>query len=194
MFKLAGALLSKPDVLQRAARMMPNAPGVQTMARLAKDGGSELLGASIPGAVITGALGALSTGNPLAGLAIGAADLGLSYGGARAISKYAPKYAGKYRSYATPEQVETGKPIAVKDLNRVYEPSIAQHSAMLAGSIGAPVVLEPLFMQMQQQQNTNQLVTQQQQLSQQEMLNDFYYPQTADGTLYQTQGLPPRVY
>jgi len=194
MFKLAGALLSKPQVLQRAARMMPESPVVQTMARLAKDGGSEVLSASIPGAIATAGLGALTTGNPLAGLAIGAADLGLSYGGARAISKYAPKYAGKYRNYATPEQVEAGVPIATQDLKRVYEPSVAQHSAMLAGNIVAPVVLEPMFLQMQQQQNTNQLVTQQQQLGQQEMLNDFYYPQTADGTLYQTQGLPPRVY
>jgi|688.fasta_scaffold360054_2 hypothetical protein len=194
MFKLAGALLSKPQVLQRAARMMPESPVVQTMARLAKDGGSELLSASLPGAVATAGLGALTTGNPLAGLIIGATDLGLSYGGSRAISKFAPQYAGRYRAYVTPEQMKAGTPVDPKNLKMAYEPSWQQSAAMLAGSVAAPVTLEPLFLQMQQQQNTNQLVTQQQQLGQQEMLNDFYYPQTADGTLYQTQGLPPRVY
>jgi hypothetical protein len=43
------------------------------------------------------------------------------------------------------------------------------------------------------QQATNQSVTQQQQLGQQEMLNQMYAPYTADGTLYQLQGLPSRV-
>jgi hypothetical protein len=183
MFQLAGRLLSNPALLQRVGRSY-----------LSKEGRGQLLASSVPGAIATTALGTITTGNPLAGLAIGAADLGASYGGARAISKLAPQYAGKYRAYVTPEQMKEGTSIDVKDLKQIYEPSVAQNAAMLAGSVAAPMALEPLFLQMQQQQNTNQYVTQQQQLGQQEMLNNFYYPQTADGTLYQTQGLPPRVY
>jgi hypothetical protein len=53
------------------------------------------------------------------------------------------------------------------------------------------MLIQPLFYP-QQQTNTNQSVTQQQQLGQQEMLNQMYQAQTADGTLYQTQGLPYR--
>jgi hypothetical protein len=183
MFQLAGRLLSNPALLQRVGRSY-----------LGKEGRGQLLASSVPGAIATTALGTITTGNPLAGLAIGAADLGASYGGARAISKLAPQYAGKYRAYVTPEQMSEGVPIDVQNLKQVYEPSMAQNAAMLLGSVGAPMALEPLFLQMQQQENTNQYVTQQQQLGQQEMLNNFYYPQTADGTLYQTQGLPPRVY
>lgn len=183
MFQLAGRLLSNPALLQRVGRRY-----------LGKEGRGELLASSVPGAVATTVLGTLTTGNPLAGLAIGASDLAASYGGSRAISKYAPQYAGKYKAYVTPEQMKAGTPIDPKDLKQIYEPSWQQNAAMLAGSVAAPMTLEPLFMQMQQQQNTNQYVTQQQQLGQQEMLNNFYYPQTADGTLYQTQGLPPRVY
>ena len=164
--------------------------------RLLADGGEELLKSSIPGALITTGLGTITTGNPLAGLAIGAADLGLSFGGSRAISKLAPGMAGKYRSYVSEEDLAkygTRKTIPREALSQVYEPSVAQSAAMLAGSVAAPVVLEPMFLQMQQQQNTNQLVTQAQQLGQQEMLNQMYMPYTADGTMYQLQGLPQRV-
>jgi len=196
MIKLAGALLNNPELLQRAARMSSASPLVKGAARLSAKGGSELISASIPGALLTGGLGAIATGNPLAGLAIGAADLGLSFGGARAVSKYAPQFAGKYRSYVPQETLEkyAGRKTIPQDvLSKTYDPSIAQHVAMLTGSIAAPLALEPLFMQMQQQQNTNQTVTQQQQLGQQEMLNEMYMPYTADGTLYQIQGLPQRV-
>lgn len=195
MLKLAGALLNKPEVLQRAARASTASPLIKTAARIADKGGSELLRASLPGAAITAGLGTITTGNPLAGLTIGAADLGLSFGGSRALA--GTQLAGKYRNYATPSQVatalETGEMISPLDLKRIYEPSSLQHGAMLAGSIAAPVVLEPMFLQMQQQQNTNQLVTQAQQLGQQEVLNQMYQPYTADGTLYQIQGLPQRA-
>lgn len=195
MLKLAGALLNKPELLQRAARASTASPLIKTAARIADKGGSELLRSSLPGAAITAGLGTLTTANPLAGLVIGAADLGLSFGGSRALA--GTQLAGKYRNYATPSQVatalETGEMISPLSLKRVYEPSSLQHGAMLAGSIAAPVVLEPMFLQMQQQQNTNQLVTQAQQLGQQEVLNQMYQPYTADGTLYQIQGLPQRV-
>jgi len=188
MFKAAGSILTNSELLKRAARLS---------SRLADKGGSELIASSIPGSLLTGALTTLATGNPLAGAAVGVADLGLSYGGARAVGALSPRFAGKYRSYVPEEALEkyAGRKTIPQDvLSRTYEPSTAQHAAMIAGSVAAPLTLEPLFMQMQQQQDMNQLVTQQQQLGQQEMLNNFYYPQTADGTLYQTQGLPQRIY
>jgi type IV secretory pathway TrbF-like protein len=76
-------------------------------------------------------------------------------------------------------------------LSRVYEPSWQANAVNLAGSVAAPMLVAPLFYP-QQQANINQYVTQQQQLGQQEMLNQMYQAQTADGTLYQTQGLPER--
>jgi hypothetical protein len=197
MLKLAGALLTKPEVLQRAAGMAKASPLIKGAAKVASKGGSELLAASLPGAVVTAGLGTLTTGNPLAGAAIGATDLALSFGGARALG--GTRFAGKYKNYATPQQVskalETGEMISPLDLKRVYEPSSVQSGAMLAGSIAAPIVLEPAFLQMQQQQlAASQNVTQAQQLGQQEMLNRMYMPpDTADGTLYQVQGLPQRT-
>jgi len=157
-------------------------------------GGKELLISSAPGAALTTFLSTLTTGNPLAGLAIGATDLGLSFGAARALG--ITKLAGKYRNYASDEDVAkyTGVGnIPASALKREYVPSMAQNAAMLGGSAAAVIGLEPLFLQMQQQQATNQMITQQQQLGQQEVLNQMYTPYTADGTLYQLQGLPYRV-
>ena len=198
MLKLARALLNKPELLQRAARMKNASPAIQTAARISADGGSELLRSALPGALITTGLGTITTGNPLAGLAIGASDLGLSFGGARAISKYAPQLAGKYRSYVSENDLQKyakRKTIPREALTQTYEPSLAQSAAMLAGSVAAPVVLEPMFLRMQQQQPSvdSQYVTQAQQLGQQEVLNQMYQPYTADGTMYQLQGLPYRV-
>lgn len=182
----------------RLAGLLTELKGLPITQRLAAKGGSELLRSSVPGAVITAGLGAVTTGSPLAGLAIGLSDLGLSYGTSRAISEFAPQLAGKYRAYVSPEQIaeaeKTGKAISTQSLKQVYEPSALQHTAMLGGSIAAPLALEPLFMQNQEQQNLDQTVTQQQQLGQQEYLNNMYAPPyTADGTLYQLQGLPQRV-
>ena len=162
-------------------------------------GGEDLLRASVPGALITAGLGTITTGNPLAGLAIGAADLGLSFGGARLLAR-SPRLAGQTRSYVPQEAMEQyakRKTIPREALQTTYEPSIYQNAAMLAGSVAAPVVLEPMFLRMQQQQPQpyvdSQYVTQAQQLGQQEVLNQMYQPYTADGTLYQLQGLPQRV-
>jgi len=50
--------------------------------------------------------------------------------------------------------------------------------------------LEPQFMP--QAYNESQAVTQQQQLAQMKYLNNMNMPDTADGTLYQIQGIPQR--
>lgn len=164
--------------------------------RLKAEGGKELLKGSLPGAVITAGLSTLTTGNPLAGLLIGATDLGLSFGASRAISGIKP-LAGKYVHVARPEQLvgKKGQPlkqIKTNILQQQYEQSIPQTIGQLAGSVAAVTTLEPMFMQ--QPVSESQYVTQAQQLGQQEMLNQMYAPPyTADGTLYQLQGLPQRV-
>ena len=168
MIKVAGKLLSK----------------------LTANGGDDLLKSSIPGAVLSSLFSTVTTG-----LLTGALDLGLGLGTAKAIGKYAPQYAGKYRNYISDENLAkyAGKAVPSSAVSKIYEPSVQQNIANVAGSVAAPLLVEPLFLPAQMQQATNQSVTQQQQLGQQEMLNQMYAPYTADGTLYQLQGLPSRV-
>ena len=169
---------------------------------LKAEGGKDLLKGSLPGAVITTGLSTLTTGNPIAGLAIGAADLGLSFGASRALSGLKDKkilgmpLAGRYVHVARPEQLVGKKGQALKQirtdaLQQQYEQSIPQTIGQLAGSVAAVTTLEPRLMP--QPGTEAQYVTQAQQLGQQEMLNQMYMPYTADGTMYQLQGLPQRV-
>ena len=169
------------------------------------DGGKELLKSSVPGAVITAGLSTLTTGNPAAGLLIGATDLGASFGLSRALAgrtgnvfgMQSLPLSGKY-SYRVKDGLKTAKGTPRKQVNltdssmvdRVYEQSMPQTIAQLAGSVGAVVALEPRFMP--QAYNESQAVTQQQQLAQMKYLNNMNMPDTADGTLYQTQGIPDR--
>ena len=166
------------------------------------DGGKELLKSSVPGAVITAGLSTLTTGNPAAGLLIGATDLGASFGLSRALAGRTGKVlgmplSGQY-SYRVKDGLKTAKGTPRKQVNltdssmvnRVYEQSMPQTIAQLAGSVGAVVALEPQFMP--QAYNESQAVTQQQQLAQMKYLNNMNMPDTADGTLYQTQGIPDR--
>ena len=167
------------------------------------DGGKELLKSSVPGAVITTGLSTLTTGNPFAGLLIGATDLGASFGLSRALAGRTGNVlgmplSGKY-SYRVKDGLKTAKGTPRKQVNiadqsmvdRVYEQSMPQTIAQLAGSVGAVVALEPQFMP--QAYNESQAVTQQQQLAQMKYLNNMNMPNTADGTLYQLQGIPQRL-
>ena len=167
------------------------------------DGGKELLKSSVPGALITTGLSTLTTGNPLAGLLIGATDLGASFGLSRALAGktgtvFGMPVSGQY-SYRVKDGLKTSKGTPRKQVNladksmvnRVYEQSMPQTVAQLAGSVGAVVALEPRFMP--QAYNESQAVTQQQQLAQMKYLNNMNMPNTADGTLYQIQGIPQRL-
>ena len=180
MFKIAGQL----------AGLLKNSAPVK---RLVADGGGDMLRASVPGGLLTGIYTTLATGNPIAGLTVGAADVGLGVGAGKLLKKYAPDIAGKYNAYIPDDVLKkyAGASIPAEKIKRVYEPSWQANAVNVAGSVAAPMLIEPLFYP-QQQTNTNQSVTQQQQLGQQEMLNQMYQAQTADGTLYQTQGLPYR--
>ena len=167
------------------------------------DGGKELLKSSVPGAVITAGLSTLTTGNPAAGLLIGATDLGASFGLSRALAGRTGKVLGMPKSgqysYRVKDGLKTAKGTPRKQVNltdssmvdRVYEQSMPQTIAQLAGSVGAVVTLEPQFMP--QAYNESQAVTQQQQLAQMKYLNNMNMPNTADGTLYQLQGIPQRL-
>jgi hypothetical protein len=192
---LIGRVLAKPEVLSRAAQRYPGSDVLRYANRIAAGGGSELLSTALPGAAIGTVLSTITTGNPLAGLAVGAADLGLSYGGARALQKVAPKMAGKYSYAVSPKEYEAAKqgtPIDISQLQKTYTPSSMQHGLMYAGSVGATLGLEPMFMQ-QQYADEDQTVTQEQQLQQMQQLNGLQQQMTSPGTLYQMQGLPYRT-
>ena len=216
---------------------------------LALRGGDEIARQSLLGAGITTLLSTLSTGNPLAGLAVGGTDLLLSSAIGRAmagkmvptgqkvrvplskadasklsgtsktirhkgaesgialpgggIRSAIPGLHGSYETkYLAPgaggvtqrfkEQVAAGKspwrlvqegPHAGYYMRRQYNPSMAQIGGTLAGSIGATLAVEPMFYPQQ--------ATQAQQLAQMKYINDLN-PNTAAGTLYQTQGIPMR--
>ena len=190
---------------QQLAKLGSKIAATQLGKKALADGGKELLKSSIPGAVITTGLSTLTTGNPLAGLLIGATDLGASFGLSRALAgktgsvfgMQSLPLSGKY-SYRVKDDLKTAKGTPRKQVNladesmvtRVYEQSMPQTVAQLAGSVGAVVALEPQFMP--QAYNESQAVTQQQQLAQMKYLNNMNMPVTADGTLYQIQGIPQR--
>jgi hypothetical protein len=174
--------------------MHPDSDVLRYANSIAAKGGSELLSTALPGAALGGIVSTIATGNPLAGLAVGAADLGLSYGGARALQQYAPKMAGKYGYQLSPKEYESakqGNPINVAQLQKAYTPSAAEHGLMYAGSVGATLGIEPMFMQ--QQYAEEQAATQAQQLQQMQQMNGLQQQMTSPGTLYQMQGLPYRT-
>ena len=188
---------------QQLAKLGSKIAATQLGKKALAEGGKELLKSSVPGAVITTGLSTLTTGNPLAGLLIGATDLGASFGLSRALAGKTGKVlgmplSGQY-SYRVKDGLKTAKGTPRKQVNltdssmvnRVYEQSMPQTIAQLAGSVGAVVALEPQFMP--QAYNESQAVTQQQQLAQMKYLNNMNMPNTADGTLYQIQGIPQRL-
>ena len=176
-------------MIKIAGRLLDNLAKTKLGGRFLSKGGRELIKSSAPGAAITTALSTLTTGNPLAGAAIGATDLLLSTGAARAMARN-PKLAGKFLTQID----DTGNKV------RRYEPSMAQNIGMLAGSITAPAVLEPMLSQPRynesdvvaalQAEAQDQELTQEQQMAQMAVINRLQQMQTSPGTLFQTQGLP----
>ena len=176
-------------MIKIAGRLLDDLAKTKLGGRFLSKGGRELIKSSVPGAVITSALGTLTTGNPLAGATIGATDLLLSTGAARALAR-SPKLAGKFLTQID----DAGKK------TRIYEPSTPQKIAMLAGSVAAPAVLEPMLSQPRynesdlvaalQAEAQDQELTQEQQMAQMAVINRLQQMQTFPGTLFQTQGLP----
>jgi hypothetical protein len=180
MFKLAGQLLSK----------LGGNPQVQ---RALAGGGKELLAHSVPGAVMTGMFTTLSTGNPVAGLAVGATDLLGSAALAKGVGKLSPKLAGRYQTVIP----KNGKSY------QEYSPSVAQNIAMGVGSVGAALAVEPLFagnqlanINPQQLQQLiaepvvmDQTATSEQQLIQRQLINNLRTQALSPGTMFQMQGV-----
>ena len=106
-------------------------------------GFKDLLGHAGVGALFSGGLTTLYTGNPLIGAAVGAADLFGSAGAAHLLGKTVPKWAGGYtKSIPTDAAGQALK--SAKAVN-TYSPSMPQHVAMGVTSIAAPTVLEPML-------------------------------------------------
>ena len=166
-------------------------PGGQTFLR---DGGRHIIGHTLPGAILTTGLTTLSTGNPFAGAAVGATDIVLSSLGGRALGS---------KRLNTGLSGILGRDITKKDdlinlggtfqagrlsqknkkmLPRYYQPSGPQNLAMMTGSVGATIGVEPMFYPEQ---------VQQQQLAQMKYMNGVD-PNTSPGTMYQLQGIPYR--
>jgi len=157
-------------------------------------GGKELLGHATTGGVFTGLATTLYTGNPLAGLAVGAADVLASAGIAKQVGKLGPNFAGKYYNVA---------PVGSKKAITEYRPSMAQNLSMVGTSIAAPVLLEPLFaanqitnLSEEQLQQVlaepvamDQTATSEQQIIQRQLLNQHMTQALSPGTMFQMQGI-----
>lgn len=157
-------------------------------------GGKELLGHALMGGLWSGGSTALFTGNPIAGLAVGAADTLLSAGAAKQLGKINPNLAGKYYN-VTPQ--------GSKITQREYRPSGAQNLLMVGTSIAAPMVVEPIFAsnqiaglseeQLRQLSSEpvvmDQTATTEQQLIQRQAMNPGEYQALSPGTMFQMNGV-----
>jgi len=191
-------------MIQLAGRFLNAARSSPQVQRFLAGGGKELISSSVPGAVLTGGLSALSTGNPLAGLVVGAADLvtssALARGlGSKTLGTALEKAGAPKAATALAGRYETIVPQGGKAVTR-YSPSTPQHIAMGVGSIGSTLMLEPLFHQTgvdqlaQQPYVASQTATADQQMLQRDLINRLHaQQQLSPGTMYQLQGLPERV-
>tara|TARA_R100001443_G_scaffold114248_1_gene130018 strand:+ start:3690 stop:4232 length:543 start_codon:yes stop_codon:yes gene_type:complete len=151
-------------------------------------GGAGLIGQSLPGGIITGALTTLATGNPLAGALVGGTDVISSSLLARGLASDRLRQgltgiAGGKDINLAGRFVKAVDPKTGQLLPKFYQASMPQNLAMLTGSVGATLGIEPLFYP----QNS----VQQQQLAQMKYMNNLS-PHTSDGTMYQLQGIPMR--
>tara|TARA_R100000742_G_C4266608_1_gene84717 strand:+ start:252 stop:734 length:483 start_codon:yes stop_codon:yes gene_type:complete len=121
--------------------------------RFLQRGGKELIGQSIPGALITAGISTMATGNPFAGALVGGADLISSSVLARGLAgtglnnflakRGLPQTAGRFHRSVDLNQTRTMRDVAKQPL--VYHSSMPQNMGMLVGSVGSTLALEPLF-------------------------------------------------
>ena len=121
-----------------------------SLIKLAKAGNSvpggsfqDLLKNAGIGALFSGGLTTLYTGNPLIGAIVGAADLFGSAGAADFLGKKFPKWAGGYSTSRATDAKGNFLPDSKPVTN--WAPSTQQHVAMGITSIAAPMVVEPLL-------------------------------------------------
>ena len=168
---------------------------------LPKAGGltKELLLQSLPGALASGGLTGLMTGDPMAGLAVGGTDLLGSTAIARVLGSR--RLNAKLASMGVPN-LGIGSPLAGEWLEtraarkggvfgpEMYKTSVPQNIGIMGTTFMTPMMVEPMF-----NKGNTQLAGQQgttaQQLAQRENINRS--PMTgplSDGTMFQLAGTP----
>ena len=178
--------------------------------RFLRRGGKDIILGSIPGALATTAMSTVTTGNPLAGLTVGATDLvassllgrGL---GSRTVGQALGKVSNTIPIAGKIQQALPGRYIGGPGKGkRQYMMSLPQSAATAVGSVGAAITLEPYFYPKQEaavladqypqlsnvQVDQSQMVTQAQQLSQLKQQNNLGQQALSPGTMYQLQGMP----
>ena len=133
--------------------------------RFLKRGGKDTIIGSIPGALATSVMSTVTTGNPLAGIAIGATDLALSSALARGMAsstvakgltkldaqgvplagKVKQALPGRYIGKPGGQRTTRADGKEVYTPNRQYMLSTPQAAATAIGSVGAAITLEPYF-------------------------------------------------
>ena len=121
--------------------------------RFLQRGGKELIGQSIPGALITTGISTMVTGNPFAGALVGGADLVSSSVLARGLANTGlnnflakrglPQTAGRFHRSVDLSKARTMRDVAKQPL--LYHSSMPQNMAMLVGSVGSTIALDPMF-------------------------------------------------
>lgn len=148
-----------------AGNLFKNLMKVPGGKKFLKGGGSHLISQSLPGSFITAGLTTLSTGNPFAGALVGGADLIASSALARGLASNRLRqgltgFAGGKDINLGGKFVQIVDPKTKQLLNPTYQASMPQNLAMLGGSIGATLAIEPHFYRGQQQTPPNQQMTQ----------------------------------
>ena len=166
---------------------------------LPKAGGltKELLLQSLPGALASGGLTGLMTGNPMAGLAVGGTDLLGSTAiarvlGSRRLNTKLAKMGAPNLGYKSPLGGRWAK-VELDDKTmgpRRYLTSVPQNIGIMGTTFMTPMMVEPMFnkgnVQLAGQQGTTA-----QQLAQRQNINRS--PMTgplSDGTMFQLAGTP----
>lgn len=179
--KLAGQALQRILGSRMGQAMM--APATKEAAR-----------ASVPGAVITTGLTALSGGGLGTSALTGALDIGMSTAGARLAGKVTPEMLSKLTGKRVGNFLAGSKP---------GEMSVLQNLAMGTGSIGAALATAPMVatdqiagMSQQQLQQLmaepvvmDQTATAEQQLIQRDLINNLQTQALSPGTMFQMQGI-----
>ena len=175
---------------QALQRILGSRMGQAMMAPATKEAAK----ASVPGAVLTTGLTALSGGGLGPSLATGALDIGLSTAGVRLagkvtpemLSKVMPKRAANFLAGAKPDQM-----------------SVLQQVGQGVGSVGAAVATYPMYAGSQianlSEQELQQLMaeplamdqtaTAEQQLIQRDLINNLQTQALSPGTMFQMQGI-----
>tara|TARA_R100000664_G_C2718271_1_gene112591 strand:+ start:142 stop:711 length:570 start_codon:yes stop_codon:yes gene_type:complete len=158
----------------------------------------ELLLQSVPGALASGGLTGLMTGDPLAGLAVGGTDLLGSTAIARALGSR--RLNAKLAKMGAPnlgiKSPLGGRWAKVELADGTMGPSryltsVPQNVGIMGTTFMTPMLVEPMFAKKQQQQLAGQGATTAQQLTQRQNVNQSLMtgPMSA-GTMFQLAGTP----